>query len=447
LQIAAERAHGDFIGFLNPTDTLSMFTLYEVVKTINDFPDVDFIYGDDDNIIDLKRDEPDFKPDFAPDTLRSTNYIGDFFFVKRKLLAKVEESMECIGDFHYEMILHAAEQANRFFHIPKILNHKRCIKTSSEHNKKIGINSDLIKSHITRDLELDCTVEYTGFDDIYKVDYILNGQPKVSILIPNKDHLELLRPCIESIQKLTTYNNYEIVIIENNSKEKETFEYYEELGKIKNIKVVYYPEKEFNYQKIINFGVKNCDTDFILQLNNDIELITPDWLEIMLGYAQRNDVGAVGVKLFYPDKSIQHAGGVLIGNDAVCDHMFRFMPANAYGYRNRDQLIKNVSWVTGACMLCSKETYERVGYMTEDFEKFFGDADFCMKIRVYGKSVIYNPYVELIHHEGKTRGHCESLKDVLEFEREREMFKKKWNDELKRGDLFNDPNMEKILFD
>jgi len=449
LELAAYKAKGDYIGFLFPDDTLAPFALFEMVKTINELPDADLLYGDEDKVKEHRRFEPVYKPGYAPDTLRSTNYIGDFFIIKRNLLNQIEKGMGFSGDLYYEIILHAFERTTDIYRVPKIINHKR-LTESVDINKHVvgnGKNSEIIKSHISGHLGLECTVDYTGVEDIYRVDYLVAGNPKVSILIPNKDHTGLLKSCIESIMALTTYDNYEIIIIENNSSERETFIYYNELEKSDSIRVIYYPGTKFNYQKIINYGVKNCTGDYILQLNNDIKLLTPNWLELMLGFAQRSDIGAVGAKLYYPDKSIQHAGGIFTQDEAVCEHIFRYMPNYAHGYKNRDLLIQNVSWVTGACVMSRKEIYEEVGFMTEEFEVSFGDIDFCMKIRDVGKSIIFHPFVRLIHYECKTRGHLDIPERVSEFAKELELFTGNWQSELERGDSFYTPGMEKLLFD
>jgi GT2 family glycosyltransferase len=449
LNYVTRQVNGDYIGFLYPADTLAPFAMYEIVNVINENPDADFIYGDDDEIRKQGRCGPYFKPDFAPDALRSTNYIGTFFLTKRSLLAKISKRVEGLGDFSYEVVLHASESAEAIVHVPKILLHKhfndgRDIAADTVCD---GSNSELIKSHAARHLGLDSVVNYTGVDDIYRVDYILKRTPKVAILIPSKDHLELLKPCIESIENITTYDNYEIIVIENNSIDEETFVYYRELERSNRINVVTYPDTGFNYQKIINFGVRSCDAEYIVQLNNDMMVITPNWLEIMLGFAQRNDVGAVGIKLLYPDLSAQHAGGVLMpGEWCCCEHIYRHKPKHARGYKNRELLITNLSWVTGACLMSGRDVFEQVGYMTEDFEVAFGDVDFCMKIRAVGKLVVYNPFVEMIHYECRTRGYDDNPEKQLKFVSEKELFCDKWRKELERGEPYFNPMMEKVLY-
>jgi len=264
----------------------------------------------------------------------------------------------------------------------------------------------------------------------------IKGNPKVSIIIPNKDKTELLKPCIESIRKLTTYQNYEIVIVENNSEDKKTFDIYEELCALTQVRLLTYPHKEFNYQKIINFAVRDCGTDFILQLNNDTELITPNWLELLIGYAQQPSIGAVGVKLLYPDMTIQHVGGILMQEVPYASHVYRGIPRDVNLSKNLSQKAQSISWVTGACIMSRKEIYQKVGFMDENFVYNYGDVDYCLKIRAIKKEVIINPLVELIHLESKTRPGDE-IPEILEIStRDAKLFYEKWADELEKGDRY-----------
>jgi len=441
IEFIVEKPADEFIGFLCANSTLAPFALFEMVKLLNENTEVDFIYGDEDEITDQRRRNPNFKPNFAPDTLRSTNYIGQFFVMNKNLASQISPRMEYTGDMLYEIVLHASELSKSIQRIPKILSH-----TIHPTSHKPHANTKLIKSHADRQLGLECIVDYLGDEGIYRVDYELVGKPKVSILIPNKDNLELLKPCIDSIKKLTSYDNYEIVIIENNSADDETFSYYKELEESNVAKILYYPEKVFNYQKIMNFAVDNCDTDYIMQLNNDMELLTPNWLELMLGFAQRSDVGAVSGRLYYPDMSLQHAGGILTQDEQPADHIFKHMPKYAQGYAHREIMIQNMSWVTGACLLCSKDSYKQAGLMTEEFTVDFGDVDFCMKLQAINKSIIYHPFVEFIHHDGATRGYDKTLEELLAYEEAKGLFVSKWQEALERGDPYNAPGTDKVLF-
>ena len=439
---------GDFVALLDHDDLLPLFSLYEVVKCINKNEDVEFIYTDEDKFekVGGKRYEPYFKSDFAPDTLRANNYICHFSIFKKELMDKLGGFREDYnGAQDYDILLRMSETTNKIIHIPKILYHWRVHKLSTAKSggtaKPYAYESGkkAVQSHIDR-LGLKGTVEPGKTLGTYKVNYELNGHPKVSIIIPNKDYVSTLKVCIDSIQKLTTYKNYEIIIIENNSEKEETFEYYKKLDSEENIKVIYYPEREFNYSKIINFGVNNSTGEYIIQLNNDTEIITPNWIEEMLMFAQREDVGAVGAELFYPDKTIQHAG-IIIGIGGVAGHVFKNIPKGTHGYFSKDAMVQNLSAVTAACIMTKKSIYEEVGFMDEKFKVAFNDVDFCLKIREKGKLIIYNPYVQFIHYESKSRGFEDTPEKIERFKNEISRFKKRWKDILEKGDPYYNINL------
>jgi GT2 family glycosyltransferase len=436
-----KKIRGEYIGFMKQNYTLAAFALYEVVRLINESPDTEMIYSDEDRIDESHRYEPQLKPGFSPDTLLSTNYIESFFFVKRKLLDDVDKTVYFNDTNYFELALRMCDHAKIISHIPKILAHMRYNRDYSTQDINLisKRNSKLIQERVERQWGLRSTVTYIEENGTYYVMPEVSGTPKVSILIPNKDGIDILRNCVETIIKLTTYTNYEINIIENNSENEETFAFYRELETQPQVNILYYPHSGFNYHKIINFGVKNSEADFIVQLNNDTELLTPDWLELMIGYARRSDVGAVGVKLLYPNMSIQHVGGVLIPEDWICTHMLTKLPRYAAGHMNRAKIIQNLCWVSGACMMSRKEIYEQVGFLDEDFEVNLGDVDFCMKIRALGKLIILNPFVELIHLEGKTRGFHETSEKLEMYLNELELFRKKWAKELEKGDPYYNP--------
>ena len=444
---ALKLATGDYISLLDHDDLLTEDCLYEVVKTINKNPNVEFIYTDEDKIklIDEPEFDPHFKPDFAPDTLRSGNYICHFSVFKKSLMNKLEGERDLYnGAQDFDLILRMSEITKNIIHIPKILYHWRISATSTAgcsdakpYAYIAGVRA--IEDHINR-LGLKGKVSYGEGAGTYRVQYDVIGNPKVTILIPNKDGINMLKKCIDSVLEKTTYNNYEIVIIENNSENEETFKYYKEIEKNEKIKVIYYPEKGFNYSRIINYGVKNTHGDFIVQLNNDTELLTSDWLEQMLGFCQREDVGAVGVKLYYPDNTIQHAG-IIIGALSLAAHVFRNLPKERLGYFLRDRLIQDLNAVTAACMMTKRKTFEDVGFMNEDFAVAFNDVDFCLKIRKNGKLIVYNPYVELIHYESKTRGEDDSPEKAQRFQNEVKLFWSIWDKKLKQGDEYYNKNL------
>ena len=468
---AIEMATGDFISLLDHDDMLDISALYEVVKVINENKNVDFIYTDEDkfHFIDEPYFAPHFKPDFAPDTLRANNYICHFSVFKKELLKEIGGfNSDYNGAQDFDIILRMSEKAKKIVHIPKVLYHWRIHKGSTSMTQEakpyaIDAGKRAIEAHLER-IGLKGQVSEGINSGTYKIDYEVIGNPKVSILIPNKDEEETLKTCINSILNKTTYSNYEIIIIENNSKTDEIFDYYKELLKSNKIKILNYNtgkfienEKEcskkyskenerenlnheFNYSSIINFGVKNIETDFVVQLNNDTELITPDWLEKMIGFCQRDDVGACGAKLYYPDDTIQHAG-IIIGCRTVAAHVFRGLPKNKQGYFGRENLIQNMNAVTAACMMVKKSTFEEVGYMNEDFAVAFNDIDFCLKIRNTGKLIVYNPFVEFWHYESKTRGNDNAPDKIERFQKEINLFLETWKEKLASGDEYYNKNL------
>lgn len=451
---AINMATGDYIGFLDHDDLLSKDALFEVVKTINDKNEPDFIYSDEDKIDEkYERFEPYFKPDFSPETLECNNYITHFVVVKKSLLNEVGLlNSKFNGAQDFDFVLRATEKANQIVHISKILYHWRVHKSSTANvadSKPYAYEAgvEVIKSHLKRTNKKGKVEFGQEVPGIYKIEYEVKGNPKVSILIPNKDHIELLKQCINSILKLTTYDNYEIVIIENNSEKEETFKYYTEISKNDKVRVIDYTKtlkknepREFNYSKIINFGVKKVNGDFILQLNNDTKLLTPNWLELFIGYAQEKEIGAVGAKLYYEDKTLQHAG-IIIGLSGIAGNALVNLPFGKHAYFGREAATRNVSAVTGACLFARRELYNEVGYMEEEkFKVAFNDVDFCLKLLQKGYRIVYNPYIELIHYESKTRGYEYSKKQEERFEKEANNFKEKWKEVLEKGDPYYNKN-------
>jgi len=446
---AIDMATGEYIALLDHDDILSDYALFEVVNCINKFPNAEFIYSDEDKIDENdNRYDAYFKPDFAPDTLRCQNYICHFSIFKKELMDKLEGfKADYDGAQDYDIFLRMSEvtKPENIKHIPKILYHWR---VHSESTAKLNSNAKnyafeagkkAIEDHLKR-VGLEGEVTPGCIEGIYRVDYKVKGTPKVSIVIPNKDGKDILEVCINSVLEKTTYSNYEIVAVENNSETKEIFEYYKEIEKNDKIQVVKYPNKGFNYSAIINFGVKNSNGDYIIQLNNDTELITPNWLEIMLGFIQREDVGALGVKLYYPDETIQHSG-IIVGVGGIAGNRFKSIPKDGHGYFAKESMIENLSAVTGACLMTSKSVYEEVGWMDENLAVAFNDVDFCLKIREKGYLVVYNPFVEFWHYESKSRGQENTPAKIKRFQGEMSTFEKRWGDILDEGDPYYNVNL------
>ena len=281
--------------------------------------------------------------------------------------------------------------------------------------------------------------------ECYQVSYLVRGEPLVSIVIPNKDHVDDLKKCIDAIEQRSTYRNYEIIIVENNSVQQETFAYYESLVENPHIQVLYWQE-EFNYSKINNFGVAHTKGKYILLLNNDTELISPDFITQMLGYCQRKDVGIVGARLYFEDGTIQHAG-VIVGIGGIAGHAFSAMDEQAGIYQLRTSVACDYSAVTAACLMISRETFDAVGGLDPEFQVAFNDVDFCLKVRKLGKLVVYVPQAKLYHYESKSRGKEDTVKKQKRFHSEMQLFQSRWVDILATGDPYYNMNLALDAFD
>ena len=298
-----------------------------------------------------------------------------------------------------------------------------------------------VADHLTRLGYRNFEIESTrAFATIFRIKYELTSRPLVSIIIPNKDHVDDLSRCVESIINLSTYDNYEIVIVENNSETAEIRTYYEEISRHPRVQVVEY-KGDFNYSKINNFGVQYAKGEYLLLLNNDTEVITPDWMEELLMYAMRKDVGVVGAKLYYPDKTIQHAGIVIgLGAHRTAGHTHYRIPEANVGYMGRLCYAQDVTAVTGACMMVSKALYEELGGLDESFTVALNDVDFCLRVREKGFLNIFTPFAELYHYESKSRGSDKKDERALRYQQESDRFRVKWADALAKGDPYYNPN-------
>lgn len=440
-----EMATGNYIALFDHDDLLHPFALYENMCVIEE-KGADFIYSDEDTFSDKPENGycPHYKPDFSPDTLRSYNYICHFSVFKKSLLDEVGLfRKEFDGSQDYDMILRLTEKAKVIEHIPKIIYYWRAHPASVASNVSaktycLDAAKKALKEHLER-VGLSGQVEDASIPSVYKINYEIKDNPKISILIPNKDYIADLSKCINSILEKSTYDNYEIIVIENNSDQESTFEYYKIIEKNEKVRVVYW-EDEFNYSAINNFGATFANGDYILLLNNDMEIITPDWLQEMLMYAQRKDVGAVGAKLYYPDDTVQHAG-VILGLGGIAGHSHKMFPRDAYGYSSRLQLVQNLSAVTAACLMLRREVFDEVHGLDEGFKVAFNDVDFCMKIRAAGYLIVFTPFAELYHYESKSRGYENTPEKVARFNGEIQRFRSKWQKELDAGDPYYNVNL------
>jgi predicted glycosyltransferases len=442
-------ATGDYIALLDHDDILAPDALYEVVKWMNEHykDETDVIYTDEDKVsFDLKDYfEPHFKSDYNLDLIRSNNYICHLFVARKSIVDQVGGfRKEYDGSQDYDFILRCIEQSKHVEHVPKVLYHWRCHPGSTAANQESKMycyeaGKRAIEDHLKRRGEDGCQVVMTEHLGFYHVIYPIREHKKVSIIIPNKDQKEILERCIESVIQKTDYKNYEIIIVENNSTTNEIFEYYKTIEQRENIRVVIWKDK-FNYSAINNFGVKYANGEYLLFLNNDIEVIRENWLSEMLANVQRKEVGIVGAKLLYPDNMVQHAG-VIIGMGGIAGHPLSRHPADDCGYFARGIIQQNLNAVTAACMLTKKEVYEKVKGFEEKLAVAFNDIDLCLKVRKAGYLIVYDPEALLYHHESISRGKEDTLEKRNRFEGEVDYMAKKWKDVLEKGDEYYNPNL------
>lgn len=445
---AMEMAQGDFIVLADHDDTLTPDALYWCVKAMNEDPLYDVIYSDEDKLdMDGKAlFDPHFKPDFNPDLLTSVNYICHLFVVNRNLAEAVGGfRQEFDGAQDYDFIFRCTEQARKIYHIPKVLYHWRCHMNSTASNPESKMyafeaGARAIKAHFERvGIAVDSVEKGVDFG-IYHTRFHLKEEPLVSVIIPNKDHKADLDLCLTSLLDKGSYKNLEVIVVENNSTEEETFRYYEELQKARpNVQVVTW-EKGFNFSAINNFGVIFAKGEYLLFLNNDTEVIEPEVIRELLGYGMREDVGVVGARLLYQDDTIQHAG-VVIGFGGIAGHTFIGLHQAENSYFHRAMCAQDYSAVTAACMLSKKSLFQQVGGFREELAVAFNDIDYCLKIRALGKKVVYNPYALLYHYESKSRGLEDTPEKVERFNREVARFIGYWPEIVIGGDPYYNPNL------
>jgi GT2 family glycosyltransferase len=436
---AAALATGDYLALLDHDDELAPFALYEIVAAINDQPDADLLYSDEDKI-DLHGDrvEPNFKPDWSPETLRSRNYVCHLTVLKRALFDSIGGFRPGFdGSQDYDLVLRASEQARRIVHVPHVLYHWRMHAQSTAANKgsknyAFEAGRRAVADHLAR-LGVDASVHDGSVLGTYQVVYHLRTQPLVSVIVPNKDQAALLSRCVESLAK-GSYANYELLVVENGSRLPETHAYYAGLRKQPHARVLEWP-RPFNYAAVNNFAAAEARGELLLFLNNDTEAINPDWLEAMVKLAVQPGVGAVGAKLLYADDTVQHAG-IVVGMGGVAGHSHLFYPRDAAGHMQRLRLTQNVAAVTGACLLMPRKVFEEVGGFDEGFVLAFNDVDLCLSVLRAGYRVVWTPDAELYHLESKTRGYEDTAEKQARFKREYDLFHLKWASFLKAGDPY-----------
>lgn len=438
---------GDFVAFADHDDVLTANALFEYVKAYNENPKLEVFYSDEDKMTmdGNKFFQPHFKPDFNLDLLCSVNYICHLFMAKKSLIEKVGMLRpEYDGAQDYDFIFRCVEATDQICHVPKILYHWRSHEQSTSENpesKRYAFDAGqrAVQAHYDR-IGVKAEVLQGEYLGLYRTKFIRDYDPLISIIIPNKDHIEDLRRCMNSIEEKSTYQNYEYIIVENNSTQKETFEYYQKLEKENPKAHVLYWDGPFNYSAINNFGAKEAKGEYLLLLNNDTEIINPDCLEELLGYCMRDDVGIVGARLYYEDDTIQHAG-VVLGFGGIAGHCFVQQPRTSTGYCHRIICAQDYSAVTAACMMVKKEIFDAVGGLSEDLQVAFNDIDFCIKVRDYGKLVVYNPYAELYHYESKSRGLEDTPEKIARFNKEIATLEQHWPDIFRKPDPYYNPNL------
>ena len=447
-----EASTGEFIAFLDHDDFLEPDALFCYVDALNKDKTIDVFYSDED-----KTDEyaahyfyPHFKSDFNIDLLHANNYMCHFLAVRKSLVDTVGGLNEKFdGAQDYDFVLRLTEHTKKIYHCPRILYHWRCSNQStaaSQGNKMYAIHAGkaALNAHYKR-IGWNARAQEGAVDGWYQTKFTLKEEPLVSILIPNKDHTDDLDVCLNSFFERADYQNYEFIIIENNSVLPETFAYYEKIEKEHdNVKVVYW-EAGFNYSAINNFGFKFAKGDYIMLLNNDVELITPDIFQSMLGFCMRPEVGIVGAKLLYNDHTVQHAG-VLVGAGGLADHVFKGIHEDDPGYMGRAISSQDVSAVTAACLLVKRSVYEEVGGLEEEFQVAFNDVDFCLKVRKAGYLIVYDADVKLFHYESKSRGMEDTTDRFIRFGNEMMLLNSKWDILSTFVDPYYNPNLSYLEY-
>ena len=446
---ALEAANGEFFALMEPDDELPVHALYMMAYELNGYREADIIYSDEDRIDAAgDRHEPQFKPDWNPDLFYSRNYLSHLSLLRTSLLKDVDGFRPASGATpDYDLLLRCQGkiQPERIRHISHILYHRRNLSRLATVTGKDQDESTLeagrrALNDYFKEAEPASNVEDGLLAGTYRCRHPLPATaPLVSLIVPTRDCCKILRRCIESIFEKTTYPNYGLIIVDNGSRERETLSYLQELDERDSVNVLRYGGP-FNYSAINNFAVRQARGAIVGLINNDVEVITPDWLHEMVSHAMRPDIGAVGAKLYYPDDRVQH-GGVILGLRGMACHSHRYFPRNHPGYFNRLMVVQNYSAVTAACLVVRKEIYQSLGGLDEDnLPVAFNDVDFCLRVREAGYRNLWTPYAELYHHESISRGDEDTPEKQARFEREIAYFHRRWGHRLYLDPCYN-PNL------
>ncbi len=443
---AAALAEGHYIAFLDHDDELAPDALYEMALAICR-TGAELLYSDEELISEKDRIvSAHFKPDFSPDLLYSHNYVTHLMVLKTSLFREIGGfDSQCDGAQDYDLVLAAADRTDRIQHVPRALYRWRCIAGSTSvdpgakrYAHEAGRRA-LQKSLRRKQIDAEVLDGYQPF--FYRVRRRISGNPLVSIIVPFRDQPDMLRSCFESVLQRSTYRHFEIIGISNNSRRKATLAQIKRLARMdKRVRFEAFNEP-FNYSRINNFAVRRAAGEHIVLMNNDIEIITPEWIEALLEHSQRSEVGAVGAKLIYADNKIQHAG-VIIGIAGFAGHAHRHLPKELPGYMSRAMLIQNVSAVTAALMMVRKSLYLQIGGLDEEnLSVALNDVDFCLRLRQRGLLNVYTPYCEAYHYESASRGYEETPEKKQRFRREVDFFQRRWRALLDAGDPYYNPNL------
>jgi GT2 family glycosyltransferase len=441
---ALDIATGKYIALLDHDDLLAPHALYEVVRLLNQHPEADMIYSDEDKIDkqNLHR-EPFFKMDWCPDSFLSRMYTCHLGVYRRSIVKEIGNfRVGFEGSQDYDLVLRFTEKTDKIFHIPNILYHWRIHSTSAAADPgakpyAYEASHQAISEAISRRKEPGKVIPIPGFPGLYTIRYDIATKKLVSIIIPTRDLAKTLNTCLKSIFEKTTYPQYEVVVIDNGSKEEETFKCFEDWqNKEPDRFKCYRHDIPFNYSQINNYAVQKAQGEYLLFLNNDTEVITTDWIEAMIEQAQRASIGAVGALLLYPDDTIQHAG-VVLGIGGVAGHSHKYLPSILPGYISQAITTNNYSAVTGACLMCRREVFEEVGGFEEKLTVAFNDIDFCLKLIERGYRNIYLPHVALYHYESKSRGQEDTVEKQIRFTKEINYMQTKWEDLIENDPCYN----------
>jgi len=437
---------GDFICFLDQDDVLSKEALLWIVDAVNVNPEIKFIYSDEDKLdTSGNRCNPNFKPDWNYHYLLSRNYICHLAVYDKTLLETLGGcKIGLEGAQDYDLALRASEHLNEgeIYHIPRILYHWRIHQesTSLNHLAKpytLTAGKQALQAHLQRsNINATVKINYTSYEVSYSRP---SPSPAVSIIIPTRNQFELVKACIESVNKLSDYGNYEIVVIDNDSDDRQTIGYLKTLETLEHHRVIW-DKGSFNFARLMNDSVAQCQSEFICFLNNDIEVISKNWLSEMISIIIQKNVGIVGAKLLYPDNTIQH-GGIVLGICGVAGHAHKHFPNGHPGYINRLESRQEYSAVTGACLLTRKHTFELVGGMDQaNLAIAFNDIDYCLKVRDLGLKTVWTPFAVLYHHESKSRGLEDTPSKQDRYAKEFTIMKSRWGRRLTQDPAYN-PNL------